>query len=269
MDKLSLWKDKVEQKLRDLFKAKYPGYLAEATGYYLFQPGKRIRPLITVAVTDALGGNEEDAITAGCVIEMVHNYSLIHDDLPAMDNDDYRRGLPTCHKKFGEAIAILAGDALLTYAFEVLSRDGVFKSLPADRVLSLIHLIAVKSGIEGMVGGQALDIKGEANHEEICFKKTSALFEACFISGGIVAGREDLSPALEKLGRSFGLLFQITDDILDRDGFYKLLGEETAIRKAKEVYGECLELLRETFRSEPPAVKLLLNKVFLRVGTEG
>jgi len=123
-----------------------------------------------------LGGDVEDAVTVGCAVEMIHNYSLIHDDLPAMDNDDFRRGdfrrgQPSCHRKFGEAVAVLAGDALLTYAFEVLSDPSLYRSISPENLLRVARIIAVKSGIEGMVGGQALDITEEEDLEKVNLRK--------------------------------------------------------------------------------------------------
>jgi geranylgeranyl diphosphate synthase type II len=264
MDKLSSWKEKIELRLRELFKPREPEILTEAMSYYLFQPGKRIRPLLTVAVSSALGGREEDAITVGCVIEMIHNYSLIHDDLPAMDNDDFRRGLPSCHKKFGEAVAILAGDALLTYAFEVLSDIKSFEGLSPESVLRIVNTIAVKSGVGGMVGGQALDISGEENLEEVNLRKTAALFEACFLCGAILSQREDILPDLEELGRGFGLLFQITDDILDGDGYCALLGRERAVEKATVLYSKLEKDIR-ALMPEGYEVLTLLRKVYNRI----
>lgn len=265
MDKISLWKERIEKRLRELFNPPGPEILRSAMSYYLFQQGKRIRPLFTVAVASALGGNEEDAITAGCAIEIIHNYSLIHDDLPAMDDDQFRRGLPTCHVKYGEAIAILAGDALLNYAFEVLSDARNFKTLSGSEVLKLISVIAGKSGAGGMVGGQVLDITCEKDLERVNLLKTAALFEACFMSAGVVSKKSDLLPNLEQAGRMVGLLFQITDDILDRDGLYELLGEREAMNRAKRIYEDTLTILRDLFGEEPPELKKLLDKVYLRI----
>ncbi|RLJ71299.1 farnesyl-diphosphate synthase [Hydrogenivirga caldilitoris] len=264
MDRLSLWKEKIEGRLRELFSPLATGELYDAMTYYVFQPGKRIRPLITVAVAHSLGGDENDAITAGCAIEIIHNYSLVHDDLPAMDNDAFRRGLPSCHVKFGEGIAILAGDALLTYAFEVLTREGAFKTLSPKDILNIVNIIAVKSGVSGMVGGQALDIGGEEDLEKVNIKKTAALFEACFMCGGIVSHREDRLPVLEEVGREFGLLFQLADDILDRDGFFLLLGEEEARRRAKTMYNSLLEKLRE-ISLDGSEIESLVRLVYSRV----
>ncbi|GAB6065261.1 polyprenyl synthetase family protein [Aquifex pyrophilus] len=255
MDKLSLWKERVEERLSDILeKLQGPPSLKEAVKYYPLQKGKRIRPLFTVAVASTLGGNEEDAITVGCAIELIHNYSLIHDDLPCMDNDAWRRGQPTCHIKFGEALALLAGDALLTYTFEVLSDKNNFKTLGEGEILEIINVISKKSGSDGMVGGQVLDIEGYENLYEVSIKKTGALFEACFVCGGIVAGRRDILGELEETGRKVGLLFQMVDDYLDKDGFYTLKGEELK-KDIEELYGVILE--KEILRKSEELRKLL------------
>ncbi len=243
---------------------KEPKELAPAVSYYVLQKGKRIRPLFLIATTEALGGDLEDSITVGCVVEMIHNYSLIHDDLPAMDNDDYRRGLPSCHKKFGEAIAILAGDALLTYAFEIMSDISLYKSLKAEDLLKISKVLALKSGAEGIVGGQALDICGSGDLERVNLKKTASLFEACFMCAGIISRREDILSDLEGVGRLVGLLFQITDDILDRNGYWSVLGTEKALEKARALYRELLHKLKNTFENTESLV-YLTNLVYRRI----
>ncbi len=227
MDNLNIhkWKERIEEKLRELLTPFEPQLLYQAMSYYLFQEGKRIRPLFLCAVCNALGGDMEDAITVGCAVEMVHNYSLIHDDLPALDNDNLRRGKPTCHIVFGEDLAILAGDALLTYAFEVLSKRENFNSLGERELLLLVRELAKSSGFEGMVGGQVMDIRRLSSQEEISLKKTARLFSFCFVAGGIVAKRLEFLQALEDLGLKVGLLFQMVDDWKDKDGFYLYYGE--------------------------------------------
>ncbi len=264
MDRLSLWKEKVEKRLREVFRPKGPEVLREAMAYYLFQEGKRVRPITVVAVATSLGGDEEDAVTVGCVIEMIHNYSLIHDDLPAMDNDDFRRGLPTCHRKFGEAVAILAGDALLTYAFEVLLTKENFRTLSSETLIEIGKVISEKAGPFGLVGGQVLDIKGWEDRREVNLKKTAALFEACFLAGGLVAGRRDIFGDLEEAGRLTGLLFQTTDDILDRDGIYKALGEEEALKEAEELFNKACLKVKDTL-GEDTEVLRILEKIYSRV----
>ena len=174
------------------FASDSPAVLAEAMAYSLLAPGKRLRPLLVVLASEAAGGSIERALPAGVAVEMVHTYSLIHDDLPAMDDDDLRRGLPTCHKKFGEALAILAGDALLTLAFQVLGSSYG----PAAAAVSCVEL-AIGAGAAGMVGGQVLDltaegrINGESNDlETIHRKKTGALFRSA-LRLGIYAAQAD------------------------------------------------------------------------------
>jgi len=243
MEKLTEWKEKIEGRLRRIFEeVEAPPSLLEAMRYYPLQGGKRIRPLFLVAVAHALGGDEEDAISAGCALELVHNYSLVHDDLPSMDDDQVRRGLPTCHVKFGEALALLAGDALLTLAFEVLSSPSYFRTLTPEGRLKLSHVLSKKAGAGGMVGGQVLDVQGDSDLERVSLLKTGALFEASFIMGGVVAGREELLPKLERWGRKVGLLFQMVDDYLDKDGFYSKLGEGLK-GEIERLYGELKEEL--------------------------
>ena len=264
MEKVRLWRKKIEERLREVFRAEGPEVLVEAMSYYLFQEGKRIRPLLTVAVADSLGGDLEDAVTVGCVIEMIHNYSLIHDDLPAMDNDDFRRGLPTCHRKFGEAVAILAGDALLTYAFEVLLDPSNFRTLSADRLVEMARTIAVKAGSSGLVGGQVMDIKGEGDPFEVNLRKTAALFEACFLCGGILARREDLLGDLEEAGRLTGLLFQVTDDILDRDGVYRALGERRSREEAERLHSKARDVISRLLGEESEVLNIV-DRIYSRV----
>ena len=264
MERIQEWKERIEKRLQELLNPPGPQKLIEAMKYYPLQKGKRIRPLFTVAVADALGGNEEDAITAGIAIELIHNYSLVHDDLPSMDNDALRRGLPTCHVKFGEAIALLAGDTLLTYAFEILSTPENFKTLDAERILRISRIIAQKSGSDGMVGGQVLDIEKHRDLYEVSLKKTGALFEACFMCGGVVAGREDLLKDLETLGRKVGLLFQMVDDYLDRDGFYELWGEERLRQEIEELYTEMQENVKNQL-AKSEAIEYLLNLIYRRI----
>ncbi len=257
MERIQEWKERIEERLLELLNPPGPQKLIEAMKYYPLQKGKRIRPLFTVAVADSLEGNQEDAITVGIAIELIHNYSLIHDDLPSMDNDTLRRGVPTCHVKFGEAIALLAGDALLTYAFEILTTPENFKTLDAERILRISRIVAQKSGSNGMVGGQVLDIEKHENLYEVSIKKTGALFEACFMCGGVVAGREDLLKDLEVLGKNVGLLFQMVDDYLDKDGFYEVWGEEKLRKEIEILFGKTKEMVEEKLRKSGEIEKLL------------
>ncbi len=263
MSRLEEWKERFEKRLREIFKPQGPPKLVEAMGYYLFQEGKRVRPLMVVATASALGGNERDAITVGCALEMIHNYSLIHDDLPAMDNDDFRRGLPSCHKKFGEALAILAGDALLTYAFELITDTKNFESLSSDTLLEIALTLAKRAGSGGMVGGQVLDIQNEKDLDEVNKLKTGALFEASFELGGLIAGRRELLKDLKDLGKTVGLLFQITDDIIDEDGYVLKEGKERALSKAKGLYERAKEL-NETILNGNEEISILLDKIYRR-----
>lgn len=200
-----------------------PAAVVEAMGYSLLAPGKRLRPLLTLLACEAAGGSVADALPAAVAVEMVHTYSLIHDDLPAMDDDDLRRGRPTCHVAFGEALAILAGDGLLTLAFEVLA-DGYASSTATVCILEL----ARGAGAAGMIGGQVLDltadgkIRGEvarsvADLEAIHRRKTGALFRSALRMGVYAAGKTDASivARIDEYGAAFGLAFQVTDDLLD------------------------------------------------------
>jgi geranylgeranyl diphosphate synthase type II len=198
-----------------------PASLAEAMCYSLLAPGKRLRPLLVLLAAEACGAEASAALPAACAVEMVHTYSLIHDDLPAMDDDDLRRGLPTCHKKFGEALAILAGDALLTLAFEVLA-DGY----PATTAAACCCELARGAGAAGMVGGQVDDLametrQGAGSLQELEFlhqRKTGALFRAS-LRLGVWSAQGEADPRtltlFDAYGRAFGLAFQITDDLLD------------------------------------------------------
>ncbi|SHI69667.1 geranylgeranyl diphosphate synthase, type II [Anaerovibrio lipolyticus DSM 3074] len=205
--------------------------LCESMKYSLTAGGKRLRPILVMAAADAIGAKGTDFIHIACAIEMIHTYSLIHDDLPAMDNDDYRRGKLTNHKVYGDGMAILAGDALLTQAFEVMLRQD---NLPADVLLKVVREMSIGAGPNGMVGGQAIDLEAEGKQKSLSLEelkkmhtgKTGALFRAAIRSGAIVAGASDEElAALTTYADCFGLAFQITDDILD------VIGDEAVIGK--------------------------------------
>ena len=203
--------------------------LAESMKYSLMAGGKRLRPILLMAAADAVGGHGEDYLPSACALEIIHTYSLIHDDLPAMDDDDYRRGRLTNHKVYGAGIATLAGDALLTLAFEVLARQ---EGVSAETLLRVVREFSVAAGANGMVGGQALDLESEGKHidrDTLCrmhMAKTGALFRAAVRSGAILAGADEAQlSALTEYAEAFGLAFQITDDILD------VTGDEAAIGK--------------------------------------
>ena len=203
--------------------------LCSSMKYSLTAGGKRLRPILLMAAADVAGGRGEDFIQVACAIEMIHTYSLIHDDLPAMDNDDYRRGKLTNHKVYGEAMAILAGDALLTQAFEVMLRQP---GVPADVLLKVVREMAIAAGPDGMVGGQAIDLESEGKHipmetlKKLHMGKTGALFRAAIRSGAILAGADEKQLAdLTAYADAFGLAFQITDDILDVVGNEAIIGK--------------------------------------------
>jgi geranylgeranyl diphosphate synthase type II len=208
-----------------------PEVLFQAMRYSVFAGGKRLRPVLFLAAVEAVGEDSESLLPFACALELIHTYSLIHDDLPAMDNDDFRRGLPTCHKKYGEAQAILAGDSLLTYAFNLMLKLRENKVMP-ERLLEAIDEVAFGAGVKGMIVGQVVDIEAENREislEELKFihrYKTGALFRAAIRSGAILAGAKKTQlVALTGYAEQFGLAFQITDDILDVIGDEKKLGK--------------------------------------------
>lgn len=201
-----------------------------AMNYSLEAGGKRIRPLLVLEFCRLCGGDIKNAIAPACALEMIHTFSLIHDDLPAMDNDDFRRGKPSCHKQYDEAMAILAGDALNTRAFEIIAEDG---NLSPETKVSLISTLAKATGVSGMIGGQVIDIANEVRDdvtlEELLYMyscKTGALIRCACQMGCIVAGNNSQQQANAlKYGESIGLAFQIIDDILDITGDEKKLGK--------------------------------------------
>ena len=216
-----------------------PARIHQAMRHSIFAGGKRLRPILCIEAGRMIAGSVPDGIEElGAALEMLHTYSLIHDDLPALDNDDLRRGRPTCHKAFGEAIAILAGDALQTQAYEVLSR----LSCPAEARVRIIEEIARATGtVDGMIGGQVVDLEAEHTKpdlkmlEYIHRSKTAALITASVVSGGLYAGAGE--SALEKLrsfGQSVGLAFQIVDDVLDVTQSSEQLGKTAGKDKAAE-----------------------------------
>ncbi|PZE22046.1 polyprenyl synthetase family protein [Paenibacillus xerothermodurans] len=209
-----------------------PETLRESMMYSLLAGGKRLRPILVLATVEALQGSTEAALPVACGVEMIHTYSLIHDDLPAMDNDDYRRGKLTNHKIYGDAMAILAGDALLTHAFYSIVQSYRSYGVPADKIVDIVEDLAKLAGAPGMVGGQAADMQGEQGItkleelEYIHLHKTSDLIVFSLKAGGHLAGATAKQlQALEKFGTNIGLAFQIQDDILD------LIGEEDKIGK--------------------------------------
>ncbi|MGC8667578.1 MAG: polyprenyl synthetase family protein [Chthonomonadales bacterium] len=207
-----------------------PQSLHQAIRYSVLAPGKRIRPILVIASAEAVGGAGEDVLPTACALECIHAFSLVHDDLPCMDNDDYRRGRPTSHKVYGEALAMLAGDALLALAFELIAENA--RTAPVERIVPVLRLVAHATGTAGMVGGQVVDIESEGKeigYEDLQFiheHKTGALLTASVLSGAMLCGaNQQQIEALSSYGRSVGLAFQIADDILD------ITGDEAKIGK--------------------------------------
>jgi len=212
----------------------------KAMNYSLFAGGKRIRPILCIAGAEAVGGSAEEVIPVACAIELIHTYSLIHDDLPAMDNDDLRRGKPTNHTVFGEAVAVLAGDGLLTLAFNLMAGHGAEKIIEKKALLRVIDLIASAAGYKGMVGGQTVDITYEGKQpdpavvEYIHRHKTAALIAASVTAGTILAGgTTDDEKSINRYGQQIGLAFQIADDILNIEGDRKVIGKGIGSDKEK------------------------------------
>ena len=210
----------------------YQKTIFEAMNYSLKAGGKRLRPILTLEACRIVGGNEEDAIPFAIAIEMIHTYSLIHDDLPALDNDDLRRGRPTNHKVYGDAMAILAGDGLLNYAFEIMLKSSIGKENPA-KYLNAINEIAKSSGVYGMIGGQVVDIESEDKKIEmekldfIHLNKTAAIIVGCMRAGAIIGdATEKQLENITKYAANIGLSFQIADDILDITGDESKLGKK-------------------------------------------
>ena len=231
-------------------KTEYPQSIHEAIRYSVFSGGKRLRPILMLAVGEMFFQDERKLLPASCAVELIHNYSLVHDDLPAMDDDEYRRGRLTSHKKFGEDIAILAGDALLTIAFEILSEEVKDSKL----ALRVINLISKSIGTFGMIGGQVVDISWDKDKAElpelefVCTHKTGALIAVSLRVGAILSGatkREE--EALYEYGKSIGIAFQITDDILDekqdsKKGFNypAFLGIEESKKRTEDLINKAL-----------------------------
>jgi geranylgeranyl diphosphate synthase type II len=215
--------------------------LMKAIQYSLMANGKRLRPVLCIAAAEVVGGQTKDVLKAACALEMIHTYSLIHDDLPAMDNDDVRRGKPTCHIAFDEASAILAGDALLTLAFQLLSTVEISNGSQALTWLRVIHRIAEAAGYRGMIAGQMKDIASENNLltieelEKLHALKTGALIEVSLYSGATLGGgHEEQIDQLRIYARNIGLAFQIKDDILNVEGDPALLGKAVGTDKIRQ-----------------------------------
>lgn len=210
----------------------YPDKIHKAMRHSIFAGGKRLRPILTISSCEIVGGNIDLALPTACAIECIHTYSLIHDDLPCMDDDDLRRGIPTCHKVYGEGIAVLAGDALLTYAFQLLAMNSELSQISEQNALKVISEVSKACGTFGLIGGQVIDLESE--NKEISLDtlkyihqhKTGSLITTSIRTGAILgnANSEELK-LLTEYGRLLGLAFQITDDILDIEGDSEHLGK--------------------------------------------
>ncbi|MGI5911708.1 MAG: polyprenyl synthetase family protein [Syntrophomonadaceae bacterium] len=268
----------------------YPPVIHEAMHYAIFNGGKRLRPILVMEGARLAGGSQESAVPLACAMEMIHSYSLVHDDLPAMDNDILRRGKPTCHIVFGEANAILTGDALLTGAFAIMTDPSfLIRGIKLDNLLKVIWEIAQAAGSQGMIGGQVVDLESEGqevNYEtlqKIHSLKTGRLFEVSLRAGAIINDikDEDLL-AIGEYARNFGLAFQITDDILDVSGSQELIGKSTGsdikngkntypklfgLRKSQEMAEQCVEasiLSLEGFGKEADFLRQLAYYILSR-----
>jgi geranylgeranyl diphosphate synthase type II len=223
-----------------------PAIIHEAMRYAVLSGGKRFRPVLTLAACEACGGDFRGGLIAAAALELIHCYSLVHDDLPALDNDDLRRGKPSCHKKFGEAMGILAGDGLLTLAFNVLCRVQ-----PARKARLLLDEISTSSGTYGMIGGQVADLVTSADRRNlpmldfISIHKTGKLIKAAAVCGAIAAGAsKDVSEAMRKYGEYVGLAFQSIDDLLDGDGYAKVMKNREIRQKVRDLLAHAKREIR-------------------------
>ena len=238
----------VERALRRVVKPAggSPHILDDAIRYCVLSGGKRFRPLLCLGACEAVGGEVRTALPVASAIELIHTYSLVHDDLPAMDDADQRRGQPSCHRRFGEAAAILVGDALLTRAFELLGSNGT------PQALAIIRLLAQASGTTGLIGGQILDLRlgsrvsGLGSHEleDIARRKTAALITASVVAGGLTgtASPKELAH-LRQYGMKLGLAFQLMDDLHDRDGLVRIRGPEAVRQRATRLIAQAKHAL--------------------------
>lgn len=231
--------DLIEKTLDEYIPVKYPEEIYESMRYSVLAGGKRLRPTICLETCKIFGGNIEDALPIACAIEMLHVQSLIHDDLPCMDNDDYRRGKLSNHKAFSESTAVLAGDALISYAIQTILEKS--KNLSSDKVLKLIELYTKAAGVEGIIAGQVVDIQSEGKKidgetlEYIHTHKTADMFRFAFKAGGVVAGvSDDILSMLDELGLKLGFAFQICDDILDETSTFEEMGKTLGKDEAEE-----------------------------------
>ena len=262
----------IENALKDICTSfiSTPGVLRDAMEYMLFSNGKKIRPILAIATCESKGRGTDDLLPCFCTLEMIHTYSLIHDDLPSIDNDDLRRGKPTCHKVFGDAIALMAGDALLTEAFRVLSDARYTGSISPKITRQIIFEIAHAAGAEGMVGGQVMDIlyDGKEGSKNILnyihLHKTGALMRSAVRIGAIAGGAKARElKAFSKYGECFGLAFQIMDDILDAEGDEDVVGKRLKKDTNKQTYIKHYGILATKYKLEQLVDEAIKSIAFL------
>jgi geranylgeranyl diphosphate synthase type II len=236
-----------------------PQVIHEAMRYCVFSGGKRFRPLLCLGACEAVGAPPRRALSVACALELVHTYSLVHDDLPAMDNADERRGAPTCHRKFGEGNAILVGDALLTLAFELFGRNGTANSL------AIIRTVSQACGTIGLIGGQVLDLQAisqprtatERTLRDIAQRKTAALITASVSAGALAGGASAQQMKwLQRYGQGVGLAFQLIDDVHDREGLAQAMGSDQARVEAQRLISRAVKQL-EPFGARAQALRQL------------
>lgn len=252
--------------------------IVDSMKYSLFAGGKRLRPILCIAGAEAVGGTETNVLPVACALELIHTYSLIHDDLPVMDDDDLRRGRPTNHKVFGEAVALLAGDGLLTEAFNLMTATELTGRVSPSALLKVISLIAQASGYRGMIGGQLVDIQSEGKQPDLLLvefihtRKTGALLNASVTSGAILGGGNDLQiQAISAYGEKIGLAFQISDDIMDIEGNSNTMGKKAGAdeQRGKVTYPAVFGLAKsKKIQSELVGAAIdSLNVIDLRANT--
>lgn len=238
----------IEKKLEELLPAQtqYPSSIHEAMRYTVFPGGKRFRPVLTLAACEAAGGRIREALIPAVSVELIHSYSLVHDDLPALDNDEMRRGKWTCHKRFGEAAAILAGDGLLNLAYEVLA-----EVTPASKAIRILAAISTASGTCGMIGGQVVDLETSKKDfnvpllDYISSHKTGKLIAASAVCGGLAAEAAEASVRrLQKYGEFLGLAFQLVDDLHDGDGYLHLIEAKAVVDKVRDLIAKAKKEIR-------------------------
>jgi geranylgeranyl diphosphate synthase, type II len=269
MDFLEEKKRKIAERIHSLLKdSSYPSELQEAA-LYAVQSGKKLRPLMVLLTVESLGGSWEKALDAACALEFIHSYSLIHDDLPCMDDDDFRRGKPTVHKVFGEAVALLAGDLLLTYAFEVLAKA---EHSTDQEKSALVRILARKAGGKGMIGGQAEDLAAEGKEislrklYSLQYRKTALLIMTAFEFGAILAAASKKEQkTLSEFGKRLGIAYQVADDLLDaslppeqnsdlvkkKATAFSILGKDKAEKALKALHRSALSKLSRLSKPAP------------------